>query len=49
MNRKINEIRKLVESYEELIDYDYGHKDMDLLIEILTKILDILEDKYKKE
>ena len=41
-NDKIKEIRKLVEEYENIIDPDYGHKDMDLVVEIFTKILDIL-------
>lgn len=41
---KIKEIRKLVEEYEDIIDPDYGHKDMDLVIKIFTKMLDIIEE-----
>ena len=40
----IKEIRKLVEEYEELIDADYGHKDIDLIIEIFNKILNVLDE-----
>lgn len=40
----IKEIRKLVEEYEDLIDPDYGHKEMDLIVEIFNKILNILDE-----